>query len=182
MGTACTHKPAGMSLDQFFKDKVFRWGDDLPDRYTVLATAYKAPCLYAAVEQLNKKTGERRVWAAVTKVRFHRADYHNLCYKDMSENEGPYYHDCPARILDLLTPSDNEYANEWRENCRKKIAKAAEARARKIEAGTVLMYGGKRYTVTEKAKFGWCKVHDDRGVPYRMRPGQVRRATLVACD
>ena len=30
----------------------------------------------------------------------------------------PYSFDCPVGILDLLSPTDNELANEWREKCR----------------------------------------------------------------
>lgn len=28
---------------------------------------------------------------------------------------------CPASILSLLSPTDSEYANSWRERCRKNI-------------------------------------------------------------
>ena len=38
-------------------------------------------------------------------------------YKDMSETMGPCYYDCPESILKKLSPTDNEYANEWREQC-----------------------------------------------------------------
>lgn len=31
-------------------------------------------------------------------------------YKDMTETAGPYHHDCPAAILDLLDPPANDYA------------------------------------------------------------------------
>lgn len=38
-------------------------------------------------------------------------------YKDMSETMNPYNYDCPKGILDLLTPTDNELALEWRAKC-----------------------------------------------------------------
>ena len=31
---------------------------------------------------------------------------------------GPCEDDCPARILDMLTPTDNENALDWRSRCR----------------------------------------------------------------
>ena len=34
---------------------------------------------------------------------------------------GPYYYDCPERILDLLTPPTSESASEWRAKCREAI-------------------------------------------------------------
>lgn len=33
------------------------------------------------------------------------------------EDEGPVANFCPQRILDLLSPTDNEYALDWRERC-----------------------------------------------------------------
>ena len=39
-------------------------------------------------------------------------------YKDMDETMGPGYYDCPAGILDLLTPTKHRAANVWRDLCR----------------------------------------------------------------
>lgn len=178
MGTTCTTKPKGMSMKDFFIDHgVLRWGDHLPNSYRVLETAYKMPVFYAAVETVNKETGERRVWAAVIKVHQTRGDY-GFCYKDMDETMGPVYTDCPAKILDLLTPTDNEYANEWRARCRRNLEVAAE-RKNGIAPGVVLQYGDRRLTVMEKLPRGYLKVKDELGDIYRMKPGQVRNSQLV---
>lgn len=40
----------------------------------------------------------------------------------LSETMGPYSYDCPASILDLLGPPGNEYAANWREACRQRLA------------------------------------------------------------
>ncbi len=40
----------------------------------------------------------------------------------LTETMGPYNYGCPARILDLLSPTDNEYALAWREKCRAQLA------------------------------------------------------------
>ena len=37
--------------------------------------------------------------------------------KVMDESMGPYYYDAPVSVLNALTPTDNEYANEWRRKC-----------------------------------------------------------------
>lgn len=50
-------------------------------------------------------------------------------YKDMDETVGPCEINCPKRILDLLTPTDNEYANKWRDACHEKRATSAKQRA-----------------------------------------------------
>ena len=34
--------------------------------------------------------------------------------KPMSENEGPFYYNCPVRFLELLTPPINDMSAEWR--------------------------------------------------------------------
>ena len=46
----------------------------------------------------------------------------------------PYHYECPKSILKLLTPTDNELANEWREKCY-------EYHKQKAEKKTVLVIG-----------------------------------------
>lgn len=179
MGTTCTNKPAGMSMKDFFIDHgVLNWGDHLPNTYRVLETSYKMPVFYAAVETVNKETGNRRVWAAVIKVTHTRGDY-GFCYKDMDESMGPCEANCPAKILDLLTPTDSEYANEWRARCRSNLDVAAE-RKKHLAPGVLLAYGDKRFTVLEKLPRGYLRVKDELGDTYRMRPGQVRNSAIAA--
>lgn len=50
-----------------------------------------------------------------------RNPYFNFGYKAMEETCGPCYYDCPKSILDLLTPTDSQWANEWREKCRRQL-------------------------------------------------------------
>jgi hypothetical protein len=52
-------------------------------------------------------------------------------YKDMEESMGPCEDDCPRSILDLLTPTENDHAQDWRRRCRARL----ERRSRKIEDG-----------------------------------------------
>src|SRR3546814_2261595 len=80
---------------------------------------------------LNGKGGE--IFAIVCLVRWNpRAkDGYIFGYKDMDETMGPCEADCPARILDLLTPTDKEYAREWRARCCANL----ERRARQLADG-----------------------------------------------
>jgi hypothetical protein len=84
---------------------------------------------YAAVEHILPATGAREVWAAVCLIRYNPRDREGYIfgYKDMSEAMGPYERDCPKAILDLLTPTNHEHAQRWRDDCR---ANAAARRAR----------------------------------------------------
>lgn len=81
---------------------------------------------YAAVEWI-KPDGSREVWCATFKLAFvpKAVDGYTFGYKDMEESMGPCMWRCPARILYLLTATDNENANAWRAKCREYIARRA---------------------------------------------------------
>lgn len=191
MGTTCTHKPKGVSVTEFFVNHgVLRWGDDNPHAYRVLDTALvNLTEFYAAVEMIHKETGVRRVWAAVIKVTFIRTARvsryrdgweENFCYKDMDESMGPYQTNCPERILKLLTPTEYQHAQDWRDACWAKI-EAKKARP-KNKPGTCLLYGGNVY-VLEKSlgPRGWRAHEAEHGWEYRMKRGQVA-ASEVLCQ
>ena len=63
---------------------------------------------------------DQPVWAAVFKTGKDDA-YFNFAYKDRDETVGPCESDCPKSILDLLTPTDSQWANEWRARCYKNL-------------------------------------------------------------
>ena len=79
---------------------------------------------YAAVEHVAAGTGAREVWGLVCLVRYNPRDREGYVfgYKDMSESMGPVEDACPADVLDLLTPTDNTFALEWRARCRARLA------------------------------------------------------------
>ena len=106
--------------------------------YDVLKSSMVGSTYYAAVRPLKKYGGkdengstiaidipeeEQCVTAVIFLTSTDTKDYYNFSYKDMVETMGPYRYDCPKNILDLLTPTDNEYANEWRKLCRDNLAK-----------------------------------------------------------
>lgn len=95
--------------------------------------------LYAAVELIDKRTGAREVTAATWMVRFvPTASSERFGYKDMHENSGPRMFACPKRILDRLTPTENEYAQAWRAANYARLEKRSTARA--IQPGAVLKF------------------------------------------
>jgi hypothetical protein len=137
MGSTGTHLNRGEKM----ADYVLR---DLDPRLTVLAHQTKRTAgggewqyaLYAAIE--NGATNE--VFGLV--VLMHRSPsphvWYNFHYKYVDETMGPNESDCPAKILDLLTPTDSEYANEWRSRCRANIE--AKATAPRIAAGATIKF------------------------------------------
>ena len=91
-------------------DEQFTWG-----KHNVVRSSMKGTTYYAAVDN-----GEGEVFAvvALTKGQDKSDPYFNFGMKSMDETMHPYYYDCPKAILDLLTPTDSESANEWRAKCR----------------------------------------------------------------
>jgi len=87
---------------------------------------------YAAAQVMEGGVG-KEVFAIVCKVMWNPRSKtgEHFGYKDMDESVGPYEDNCPAHILDLLTPTDREHAIDWRRRCRANL----ERRARKIEDG-----------------------------------------------
>ena len=85
---------------------------------------------YAAVEHIRLDTGKRDVFAVVCLVRYNPRDKEGYIfgYKDLDETVGPCECDCPASILDLLTPIDAKYALDWRARCRKISPRVARGR------------------------------------------------------
>ena len=83
----------------------------------VLKSAMKGKIYYCA---LQTPEGDVIGQVVITSGTNRRDPYFNFGYKAMDETDGPYYYDCPKSILNLLTPTDNEYANQWRNECREK--------------------------------------------------------------
>lgn len=96
-------------------------------RYEVLKSAMVGSTYYAAVKKTIFKTGDKpekeSVFGVVMLTSVNNKDYFNFSYKDMDESAGPGYYDCPKGILDMLTPTEYEWAKEWRERCYENIKK-----------------------------------------------------------
>lgn len=83
-----------------------------PTGNTIIKSSMVGSTYYAAV---RARTGE--VFCAVSLTSTRPADGCNLFYKDMTDKVGPCVYDCPTSILKLLTPTEHEWANEWRRKC-----------------------------------------------------------------
>lgn len=93
-------------------------------KYEVLHSSVTGSTYYAAVKRTRFATETTpeisEVFAAIVLTKTDIKEEFNFYYKDMDETFGPCYYDCSNKILDLLSPTDNKYAKEWREKCRKK--------------------------------------------------------------
>lgn len=107
------------------------------DYQEILDEAFVNRVYYAAIK--DNRTNE--VWALICMTGTSTTDYYNFGYKDMDEFMGPYNYDCPDHILDLLTPTDDEWANRWREKCRERNRKSKSPDSfKKLPDGAIAEY------------------------------------------
>lgn len=122
--------------------------------YEVLKSAMVGSVYYAAVRCLTRYVGKDDngkaiyedaeglpVWAAVFLTSTNAKDYFNFSYKDMDETMGPCERSCPVSILKLLSPTDSEWANEWRTACyRKAEQKKSPTSLSNLPIGSKIQY------------------------------------------
>jgi hypothetical protein len=119
-------------------DSTYNWEDE-NRKVEVLKSSMVGSTYYAAVKSINKINGYEHVAAAMCLTSTNKNDYFNFAYKDMDETCGPFKCDCPKGILDLLTPTENEYANEWRKQCYANLAAKKNPNAlNKLPINTVI--------------------------------------------
>ena len=151
MGWDWGHRDYGESVKEYLTENL-TWDNERSTSRVLDMTIVKLHTAYAAVERIGKATGEREVWAYVGLLSYAPKSYYNQGKKDMEESSGPCEHECPERILDLLTPTDNEWANKWREECREYHAarkqKAKERRANPVQVGQRYDFSGAHLTVS----------------------------------
>jgi hypothetical protein len=99
-------------------------------RHTIIDSTTKGTTFYGACR--DNETGE--VFAMV--VLQQRGRNGRYGYKAMDETVGPFYYDCPERILAALTPTENVVANEWRAKCRAQNERIATRPT--VTAGTTI--------------------------------------------
>lgn len=122
MGWLYTHKPESMSVRAFFESH-FTSENEYAKWVLLDCAVVRLRTAYLATRRLNKLTQEECVFATVCHLDYIRNDYYNFGYKDIDEDSGPYAAEAPERILKLLSPTDNENALRWREQCWGNIQK-----------------------------------------------------------
>jgi hypothetical protein len=140
MGSTGTYRPPGMTDRKFFETE---FPNTLGTYGRIVACATKGTSggewnsvFYAAVRNKdNAPHDPGKTWALVV---LKHGSGHNFVYKDLSEEMGPAEDECPANILSLLSPTDSQWANEWRERCYKRLA-AIAARPR-VTRGDVVTF------------------------------------------
>ena len=91
--------------------------------WKVLKIANVGSTFYCAVQR-TRPNGERYVFGEVVLTSTTSKDYFNFSYKTISEDCGPCEDNCPPSILNLLSPTNSEWANNWRKRCYENAEKA----------------------------------------------------------
>lgn len=161
--TAATHIRNGKidrkaECDAYFMEGLNR------GHYQVVKSSMVGSTYYAAVKALKKcnpdgngymdiPPEEQSVFAVILLTSTDKKSAFDFGYKDMDETVGPYKYDCPRAILNLLSPTDNAYALEWRRVCqehwrRRRIVARLPANAKiKVEMPFDTTYHKKGETV-----------------------------------
>lgn len=141
-------------------------------KYEVLKSSMKSSVYYAAVKKTKFSEPEKAtVFAAICMTSVNLKDHFNFSYKDMDETCGPYYYDCPVGILKLLSPTNNEYALNWRKKCREKTKeKRNPYRLSNLPVGSIVKF---------KAPFD-MKVHL-KGNDITVQKMRIGKATRWVC-
>ena len=120
MGWTSSHRSSNQSVKDYLIEEINETGKTATFKVLDIAIV-KRNTAYLAVKRTSIDTGKSEVFAMVILICYGRGQF-NITTKEMSEDMGPFYYDCPARILDLLTPSDHTEAVLWRERCRANLA------------------------------------------------------------
>ena len=127
----------GHATPKAYLDAQFTYRQDLEDGSSYAMRVLDSACVgnrvWYAATRVERSDQEPYVIALVCLVRWNARDKEGLHfgYKDMEESMGTCEAECPERILNKLTPTNNEHALEWRERCRARL----QLRSRKIEDG-----------------------------------------------
>lgn len=106
--------------------------------YRVLESACPGNRVYYAALQRFDDGAPGEVTAVVCLVRWNpRAkDGFVFAYKDMSESMGPHEADCPLRVLERLTSTNDPVSLDWRRRCFATIRR----RSRKLPDGALIRF------------------------------------------
>lgn len=172
MGWTYTHRPRGMSHLEFF-GREFNGS-----RTRVLdAGSYSYTEVYLALGTWEngyvEGTVPDDVVGVVCLTKWVPNDpQFNFGFKEMTEDMGPYCYNCPERILEQLTPTENEYALRWREQCWKTIRRR-KARP-KLKVGDVVLFS-RELTFTDGTCFRIAEViQDGRRLRFSPYPATLR--------
>jgi hypothetical protein len=133
----------------------------------IVASCIRSDCAYLAI-----KRGDM-VMGSVT--RLYRSK-HELGIKWIDEDMGPYYYECPRRVLDCLTPTECARARNWRASCYGWNAR--NERLNHDLSGQLFQYNDRKYRIDKKVPKspGYYVTDMGTGFQYRISRKQLFKA------
>ena len=146
----------------------------------VLKLCQRGSVFYAAIRHYNKSANEDRVFGAVILTRVDSRHYFNFYHKEMDESMGPNYYDAPESLLALLTPTNSEWANEWRQKCRERAEARKKERSsvykiRKLPEGTYIKVDYQEGRLLQVCKYMGKRAYIDWTIRRRMSSNLIAR-------
>lgn len=130
MGWTSMHRPKGMSDVEFFEKEWALAKNGMKIVATNSAGGFGG-VFYAAIDD-----GKGNVFAMTVLKSWNPRDYYNFTWKEIEESCGPYTIDASQKVLDALTPTTSEFAQEWRAKVTARLA--AKKAAPKLSKGAVI--------------------------------------------
>lgn len=164
MGTYYTCGTGDMTWKEFIFSEMNR-----PD-HQILQCSIKGSVAYLACKV---KTGE--VYGLVLQLKTGDGD---KGYKPVEETMGPYETGAPKSLIAKLTPTDNEYANKWRQVCLENAAKRKVKVGDKIQLPSPISwrYSGGNYS---DDTFEVIRMTGVRGLVFKSTKGGLIRLTGI---
>lgn len=116
MGSFTMHKDPHEPVKKFMRTNLSYWFMPMGGHEFLVDALVNLREYYAAY-----RDADGNVMAYVYLLNYAPKQFMNFGFKPQDEEDGPLQYNCPASILDMLTPTDNVHALEWRAKCRETI-------------------------------------------------------------
>lgn len=150
MGTTCVYGVGHLSLIEFVRSQVES------DRIKIVDHSVKGSTVYLACE-CKWLDGKAETIGMVCITSKHGDE---RCIKEVTECMGPYETECPLRIINKLSPTNSEYANQWRERCR--AYAASQSGSKRLKVGQAIEFASplKFNDGTQESRFVVTKAYN----------------------
>lgn len=118
-------KATTANLKKYFEEQF-----EVEKHFSLKYFAKKGNALYMAIER--KMDSSTVVYAQIVKIAVEDGWFE---YKEFTEFSGPFFYDAPAKLLKMLSPTDDETALSWRKECKEK---AEQLLKKKIVHGSII--------------------------------------------
>ncbi len=145
--------------------------------------AQKGSIFYGIMRREDAQSDDVKFFGIVIKTSSHtpKGGRREICYKEMTEEMGPFFYDASLKMLDMLdrlAPDPGVNAAAWRAKCREVHRENALKNAIPWQGGDKVEYGGNIYKLLTPAaqKPGWRVQCEKTGQIYRMPPAHLRKS------